>query len=107
MPHVSVQSRRVFGEVCLQYVQPAIVVAIADGDTHAGLFPAILIHGQARLQALFGEDAVAAIVEQQSRGRIAGDIDLLPAVAVQVSSDSSQPVYRRDSSNTRASSSVG
>src|SRR5256885_11458612 len=107
MPIVSVESRRVFGEVCLQYVESAIVIAIANGNTHASLVPAILIYSQARLQALFGEGAVAAIVEQEARCRIAGDIDLLPAVTVQVSSHSSQPIYRRDSSNARMSSNVG
>src|SRR5207253_2665285 len=45
---IPVQSRRVFGNMGLQRVQPAVGIEIADGDTHAGLFVAVLVHGQAR-----------------------------------------------------------
>ena len=81
---VPVQGHGVFREMCLKHVEPAVEVEIANGDTHASLFVAVLIHGQAGLHPLLSEGAVSAIVEQQARSRVAGDIDILPAVAVQV-----------------------
>src|SRR5947207_13237601 len=106
MPHVSVQSRRVFGEVGLEHVERAIGIAIANGNAHASLFSAVFVNRQSRLQALFRESAIAAIVEQEAGSGVTSHVDLLPAVTVQVSSDSRQPVCRRDSSNAGASGNV-
>src|SRR5690242_15532356 len=72
---IPVQSYGIFCEMGLQHVERAIGVEITDADTHAGLFVAVLVHGQAPLQSLLLKGIVPAVVKEQAGSGIAGQVD--------------------------------
>src|SRR5436190_1086005 len=103
---VPVESHRVLGEVRLEHIQRTVVIEISNGDTHAGLLAAILVYGKTQLQALLCECAVAPVVKQQARRRVAGDVNFLPAVPVEVGRHRVQTEARVHSADARTCADV-
>ena len=68
----------------LEDVQVAVGIEVADGQAHAGLLLPVLAEGDAGLEALLGEGAVVVVAEQQAGRGVAGDVDVGPAVAVEI-----------------------
>ncbi len=73
-------------------VQRAIEIVIADSQTHAGLLDAIVIQGHAGFEADLAEGAVVTIAEHPTGRGIAGDIDIGPAVVIEVRRNRGQSV---------------
>src|SRR6266851_4101381 len=70
-----------------QNIERTIQVEIPDRQPHAGLLHPVEIQGQSSLDPILGERAVAIVVEEQGGRRIAGEIDVLPAVAIEIGCD--------------------
>ena len=84
-PVVVVEEIRVIvGEVGLDDVEPAIAVEVADADTHAALLEAMLVERDAHLGRVVREGAVAVVQEQDARCGVARDVDIRPAVLVEI-----------------------
>src|SRR5205807_480188 len=104
---ILIQRRSVLGEMGFEDIQAAVCIEVADSNTHAGLLAAIVVYGQASLQPLFGERAVAPVVEQQAGGGVAGHVDLLPAIAIQVARNGAQTETWRSGAYAGAVSHLG
>src|SRR5579862_2085805 len=79
-------------EVGFEQVKPAIVVIVCGRDAHTGLPHDVLTETHAAQQAFFAKRAIAIVHEQQSRRRIAGHIDVGPAVIIEISSENTQAI---------------
>src|SRR5205085_2260571 len=64
--------------------KPAVTVVIANCNAHSGECDAILIEGTAGRNRHFGESAVLVVVIEQAWRSIAGDVDIRPAIVVEV-----------------------
>ena len=71
----------------LKDIEGAVEVVVADGQPHACLFVPVLVHRHATKQSFFGKRAVTVIHEEKTRRRVTGDIDVGPAVVVEVGGD--------------------
>ena len=81
---VAVQNCDLVGEVGPRDVKPAVTIVIANCNAHPGECDAILIEGTAGRNRHFGEGAVLVVVIQQAGRGIAGDVDIRPAIVVEV-----------------------
>ena len=89
---VGVERRRVAGEIRFEHVHRPVAIVVADGDAHAGLrLPVLTVRAAAR-HADVGERAVAIVAVQCARVRIVRDIEVDPAVVVEVERAHAQAV---------------
>src|SRR5207248_3941101 len=79
-------------EVSLDDMQVAVEPEIADGEPHAGLLHPIFTQSHSALYALFAESSVAIIAKEQTRRRIAGDINIRPAVVIEIRGHGGQAI---------------
>ena len=68
----------------LQDVKPPIQVEIANAQAHPSLLLTVFIECYAQAQAFFGELPMPVVLKQKTRRRVAGDVDLRPAVIVEI-----------------------
>ena len=68
-------------------VEQAVAVVVAHVDPHAGLGPALVAERGAGEQRDVLEGAVALVVEEEVGLVVVGDVDVLPAVVVDVAED--------------------
>ena len=73
-------------------MEVAVKPEVAHTDAHAGLDHAVLAQRDAVLQSLLGKRAVVIVAEEEARGRVPGDIDVGPAVVIEVGRDRSESV---------------
>ena len=71
----------------LEDVEVAVEVEIADPDPHAGLLHAVFVERDAALEAGLGERAVVIVAEEEAGRGIAGDVDVRPAVVIEIGRD--------------------
>src|SRR5690349_4448881 len=81
-------------KVRLEDIQVAVVVEIADAQSHAALFAAVLVESDPSLESALGEGSVVVVAEEQARRSIAGDIDVGPAVAIEIGGSGGQGIVR-------------
>jgi hypothetical protein len=67
-------------------------VIVADGQSHACLFLAVLAIGNAAHSAFFAECAVVVVHEEQAGTGVAGDIDVRPSIVVEIAGNRGQAV---------------
>ena len=79
---VAIKTILVLSKMSLQDVEMSVQIVIADTDTHARLFTAIVAKGHAAHNALFAKSSIVVIHEQQAGGGVARDEDVRPAVFV-------------------------
>ena len=82
---VVIERGRVVGEVCLEYVQHAIMRKICRRYAHAGLFGAVVAVCNARLNTYLFEQLSTEIVVIKARRRVTRDINIRPTVVIEVS----------------------
>src|SRR6266851_4353538 len=70
----------------------SVEVVIANPDPHARLLFAIIAECNAAQNSLFAKRSVVVVHEQQTRSGIASNINVWPAVFVQISSHHSHAV---------------
>src|SRR5439155_26146463 len=84
---VVVEIAGVVGEVGLENVKPAVAVIIGDRDTHSGMFVAVLTVRAAGGHLDIGKRAVGVVGEEGAGFRVHGDINIGPAVVVEIIRD--------------------
>ena len=104
---VVVQVARVVGEVGLEDVEPAIAVVVGYGNTHASLLMAVVVVGAAGHYRDVGECAVVIVLEQDAWLRIDSDINVGPAVVVEVVGDRGDGIARTGLQNARLLRDIG
>ena len=90
--HISIEHGKIPGEVCLENIQVAIAVIVADGYPHACLFLAILAIGDAPHSTLFSKSAVVVVHEEKTRTRVARDVDVGPSIIVKIGCNYSKAI---------------
>ena len=81
---VRIQRRRVARKVRLEYVHRSVAIVVADRDAHAGLWLAVLAVGAAARDTDVGERAVAVVAVERARIGVVRDVQIGPAVVVEV-----------------------
>src|SRR4029453_18506621 len=80
---VAVEGRDVVGEVRLQDVEVAVAVVVADGEAHPRLWVAELAVARAAGERHVREGAVAVVAVEDRGRRVAGHVEVGPAVAAE------------------------
>ena len=83
----------------LEDVQVAIGVVVADGEPHASLLLPILVERDSDLQTSLGERAIAIVAEQEAGRGVAGDVNIRPAVTIEIGGDGGERIIRRGCQN--------
>ena len=104
---VGVERRGVAGEVGLEDVDAAVAIVVADGDAHARLRPAVLAVGAAGLEPDVGQRAVAVVAIERARARVVGDVEIDPAVVVEVEGADAEAVGAAGRRDPRGDGHVG
>src|SRR5262249_7968572 len=81
---IAVEDGGVVGEMRFQDVQIAVQVEIPDANSHSRLFVAIFVQSDAAFEADVFERAVVVIAEQEAWRGITGDVDIGPAVVIEI-----------------------
>ncbi len=89
---VEVEGVGVAGEVGLDDVEQAVAVEVADGDAHAGLRLAVGRVGDAGFDGQVFEGAVLLVLIEGGGGGVVGDVDVGPAVVVEIGDDDGEAV---------------
>ncbi len=87
-----IEGGSIVGEICLDDVEPAVAIVIDGIGAHAGLLAASVIEGDPGFDGSFSEGAVVVVVKQQVGRGIAGNIDVGPAVVVEVAGERSEAI---------------
>src|SRR4030095_6282397 len=74
----------VVGEVGLDDVEQSVPVVVAESQAHTRLLHAIVVVCKAGVDATLGKCSVAIVVVKQATRGVRCDVDILPAVCVQV-----------------------
>ena len=91
---VVIEVAGVVGEVGFEDVEPAIAVVVTDTDAHSGLLVAVVAVGASGDDGDVGECAVVIVSQQHAGLRIDGDVDVRPAVVVEIVGDRGDGVAR-------------
>ena len=89
---VLVERRPVAGEIRLGDIQKPVAVVIRDRDAHAGLQVAVGIVGDARCVAALFKGPVVFVAIEEAGGLVAGDIDIGPAVVIEIRDDHAEAI---------------
>src|ERR1043166_4399996 len=91
----------------LEDVEAAVRIVIADAETHAGLFLTVLTDRYAGLEALFRKCAVVIVAKEQTGGCVAGNVDVGPAVGIEIDSDGGERMSGLDGRDTGTLADIG
>src|SRR5207302_8646362 len=97
----------VVGEVGLENVKPSVAVIIGDRDTHSGLFVAVLTVRAAGDHRDIGKRAVVVVVEEDAGFGVHGDINIGPAVVVEIIGDGGDGIPRARLEDSRLCGDIG
>ena len=97
IPEVSIERIGVVGEIGLENVQASVAVVVGGGGAHAGLLAAVLVHGESAGQTHLFKCPVVLVVKVQTGRGVAGDIDIGPAVVIEIAGQDREPVILRRS----------
>src|SRR5690349_8936859 len=81
---ISIYVRVIAGKIGLQDVQLSIAVIISDGHSHTALLEAMLVERNSCLGGDLGKSAILVVPEKQAGRGIARDVDIGPAISVEV-----------------------
>src|SRR5207344_276747 len=73
----------------------SVAVVVPCVDTHPGLRPAIAAQCDAGFQAFLSKGAIPIVMKQQVGGGVVPDVDVGPAVVVQISKQHAKSVVSR------------
>src|SRR6185369_14802508 len=89
---VAIQGGSVIGKIGLENIQPPVAVVIADGRSHSGLFTAVFVIRGASSDRYVGERPVAVVVIKNAGSAVTGEVDVGPAIVVEVESRNAEGV---------------
>src|SRR6266404_2543211 len=84
---IAVERRGISGEICFDEIEIAVEIVIGGGDAHAGLGLAVGAESAARFQGDIDERSVLLVLIQRAGCRIVGNVNVRPAVVVQIGSE--------------------
>ena len=91
---VVVEIAGIVGEIGFENVEPAIAVVVTDGDAHSGLLVAIFAVSASGHDGDVGESAVVVVAEQDAGLGIDRDVNVRPAVVIEIVGDGRDGVAR-------------
>ena len=89
---VAIERGSVVGEIGFENIELAVAVEIGDGRAHAGLLRAIFVEGRAGNDGDIGKRAIVIVVIENAGSAVAGDVDIRPAVIIEVESGDAESV---------------
>src|ERR1019366_7180302 len=89
---VAVEGVGVTREVGLEDVEVTVAVIIGGSRSHARMFPAILVDGEARGEADLLKRPVSLVVEVQTGRRIAGHKEVGPSIVIEVAGQDGEAI---------------
>src|SRR5689334_20038613 len=81
---ISIYVGVIAGKIGLQDVQFSVAVIIPDSHSHTALLETMLVERNSSLGGDLGKSSVLIVPEKQARRGIARDIDIGPAISVEV-----------------------
>jgi len=84
LPVVAVEHAGVVAEVRLEDVQIAVQVVVADRQAHPRLFHPVSVQRHSAFQPDIRKRSVVIVAQQETRRRIAGNIEVGPAIVVEI-----------------------
>ena len=81
---IAIERRGVAGKIGLDEIEIAVEIVIGGGDSHPGLRLAVGAESAARFQCNVREGAVFFILIKSARGGIVGNINVGPAIVVEI-----------------------
>ena len=94
-------------EIGFEDVEPAIAVVVGNSDAHAGLLMTAVAVGAIGHDGDIGKCAVMVVLKQDAGLGIDGDIDIRPAIVVEVIGDGSDGIARAGLENAGLLRNVG
>src|SRR5205807_8776030 len=79
---VVVERGGIVGKICLEKIQPAVAIVVADRRAHAGLLASVIVESGPGNNGDIGECAVLIVVVQDAGGAVAGYENMRPAVVI-------------------------
>ena len=104
---IVIERRSVAGEIGFHEVEIAIEIIIGGGNAHARLRFAVGTEGAAGFDGDVLESSVLLVVVERAGGGIVGDIDIGPAVVVEVGGENAQAVGAVGAQDSRGLADVG
>src|SRR5882724_4462113 len=104
---VAIKNVPVIGKVGFENIEVATEIVITHSNAHARLFLAIVAHGNATQDPLFAKRSVVIVHEEQARSGIASDVDIGPAIFIEIGSYNRHTVTRGSFCDARRLAYVG
>ncbi len=105
---ILIKRRPVAREIRLGDIEKTVAVVIRHGDPHAGLQLSVGVIGDARgIVPLFKSAVVFVAVQHEARCLVACDVNVLPAIVIEIGRDHAQAVACARSENARLLRNVG
>src|SRR4051794_5130607 len=104
---VEIHHRSVVREMRLHDMELPVQPQVADRHPHTGLHHPVLAQGDAALDRLFAERAIVIVAEQQARRGVAGDVNVRPALVVEIRSHYRQSIAAFDLADAASLRDVG
>ncbi len=104
---IVVERRRVAGEICFNQIEIAIQIIIRCRDPHAGLRLSIRAQSASCFDCDVLKFPVLLVLVERAGGGIVGDINIGPAIVVEICSQHSEAVGAAGAENSRRVGNVG
>ena len=102
LAEIAVQrSRGLVDEVGADDIDLSVIVVIGRGQAHSALFLSILSIGHAGGDSHVGEGAVMIVAVKDARRGVAGDVDVGPAVVVEIGRSRAETVVKSSQTDAR------
>ena len=92
---VVIQAGRIAGKVGLEHIEPAVAIVIGHCDSHARLGLSVGGVSNAGLHGGVRERSIVIVPVERRRAGIVGDVNIRPAIVVEIGDDDAQAVSAR------------
>ena len=87
---IAVERRSIAGKIRFDEIEIAVEIVIGGGDAHAGLWLAVGAERAAGFDGDVGEGAVLFVLIERAGGGIVGDVNVRPAVVIEIGSEDTE-----------------
>src|SRR5438034_726311 len=91
---VAIEIWQIIGKICLENIEPAVAVVVTRRYAHPRLITSIGTRADSGLQAFFSKRSVPIVPEQIALIAVVSDVNVRPAVIIEVSSQHAEAVTR-------------
>ena len=92
LSQILIKRIRVACKVRDENIEEPVAVVVANGDAHAGLSASRLVQSGSGEHAHFGERSIVIVVEQQIGIAVVGDVNVRPAIVIEVAEHDTETV---------------